>query len=106
MKTDPPLFAVSALPIVKLRRARLVNWLQDIFPEVAAESGLFSGTSPVYHVSRKLRDRALARATFNVAISEAMKRHLKGLGVDEARIRVIPNWSDGKAIHRVPCQAE
>jgi glycosyltransferase involved in cell wall biosynthesis len=101
VKTDPPLFAIPALPIVKLRRARLVNWLQDIFPEVAAESGLFSGSSLVYRISRKLRDRALAGATFNVAISEAMKRHLKGLGVEEARIHVIPNWSDGEAIRPV-----
>ena len=59
VKTDPPLFAVPALPIVRWRRARLVNWLQDVFPEVAAESGLFSGTSLVYRISRKLRDRAL-----------------------------------------------
>ena len=102
IKTDPPLFAVTALPILRRRRALLVNWLQDIFPEVAAESGLFSGSSLVYRVSRKLRDRTLARATFNVAISEAMKRHLNGLGIEEARIRVIPNWSDGKAIHPVP----
>lgn len=104
VKTDPPLFAVPALPIAKLRRARLINWLQDIFPEVAAESGLFSGSGLVYRVSRRLRDRSLADAAFNVAISEAMKRHLKGLGVEEARIRVIPNWSDGKAIHPVPAK--
>jgi glycosyltransferase involved in cell wall biosynthesis len=31
-----------------------------------------------------------------------MKRHLRGLGVEEARIHVIPNWSDGEAIRPVP----
>ena len=34
-KTDPPLLSVMAAPIARLKGARLVNWLQDIFPEVA-----------------------------------------------------------------------
>ena len=46
-KTDPPLLAVSALPVARLRGAGLVNWLQDMFPEVAAESGLLPGSGLV-----------------------------------------------------------
>ena len=34
-KTDPPLLSIVLAPIAKLRGAHLVNWLQDIFPEVA-----------------------------------------------------------------------
>ena len=34
-KTDPPLIAVVAWLIARLRGATLVNWLQDVFPEVA-----------------------------------------------------------------------
>jgi len=101
VKTDPPLFAVTALHLLKRRRAMLVNWLQDIFPEVAAKSGLISTSSLIYRVSRALRDRALARAAVNVAICEAMKRHLEGLGLSRDSIRVIPNWADGEAIHPI-----
>ena len=32
-KTDPPMLSVIAAPIARLRGARLVNWLQDIFPD-------------------------------------------------------------------------
>jgi glycosyltransferase involved in cell wall biosynthesis len=103
-KTDPPLLAVSALPVVRVRGACLVNWLQDMFPEVAGAGGLVSGSGLVYRFSRRLRDRALTRATLNVAVSHAMKRHLGGLGVDQARIRVIPNWSDGQAIYPVTAE--
>lgn len=39
--TDPPMLSVIAAPIVKMRGARLVNWLQDLFPEVA--DALYSG---------------------------------------------------------------
>ena len=34
-KTDPPLLSVPMSLIAKLKGAYLVNWLQDIFPEVA-----------------------------------------------------------------------
>ena len=33
-KTDPPLLSVVLAPIAKLKGAHLVNWLQDVFPEV------------------------------------------------------------------------
>src|SRR5687768_11454721 len=38
-KTDPPLLSVVAAPPVSLRRARLINWLQDVYPEVAGVLG-------------------------------------------------------------------
>jgi colanic acid biosynthesis glycosyl transferase WcaI len=34
-KTDPPLLSAIAACITRLRGARLINWQQDIFPEVA-----------------------------------------------------------------------
>src|SRR5207344_282420 len=36
-KTDPPLVSIPAGWVARIRGARLVNWLQDIFPEVAAK---------------------------------------------------------------------
>ena len=39
-KTDPPLVSVVAAPVAGLRRARLVNWVQDLFPEVAQAAGV------------------------------------------------------------------
>ena len=33
--TDPPMLSIVASMITKLRGARLINWLQDLFPEVA-----------------------------------------------------------------------
>src|SRR6266566_780915 len=39
-KTDPPLTSVVAMLVARERNARLVNWLQDIYPEAAAELGV------------------------------------------------------------------
>ena len=38
-KTDPPLISIVAAAIAKVRGARLINWLQDVFPEVASHLG-------------------------------------------------------------------
>src|SRR5579863_9044773 len=38
-KTDPPLISIVAMAAAKAKGAHLVNWLQDIFPEVASRLG-------------------------------------------------------------------
>jgi colanic acid biosynthesis glycosyl transferase WcaI len=41
--TDPPLLSVATKPIARLRGGHSVNWLQDIFPEVATRLGVAGG---------------------------------------------------------------
>ncbi len=57
-KTDPPLISVVAWLAARLRGARLVNWLQDIFPEVAEGLGVLRGTVWILPLVR-LRDCSL-----------------------------------------------
>ena len=38
--TDPPLLSIIAMRAAKLRGAHLINWLQDIYPEIAVELGV------------------------------------------------------------------
>src|ERR1043166_3269501 len=64
--TDPPLLSVVAALACALRGARLVNWVQDLFPEVATALGM-----RVPGVMR-LRDWSLRRAAMNVALGERM----------------------------------
>ena len=55
-KTDPPMLSVTAAPVARLRGAKLVNWLQDIFPEVAQALGLGRGwlAEKTYGLMRRL----------------------------------------------------
>ena len=39
-KTDPPLISVIAALVAKWRHAHLVNWLHDLFPEIAERLGI------------------------------------------------------------------
>lgn len=100
--TDPPMLSVIAAPIAKLRGAVLVNWLQDLFPEVA--EALYSGgklSRPLFRTLRKLRNSSLRRADMNVAIGELMAERIQRAGVSPSRICVRPNWADCDAVHPV-----
>lgn len=97
-KTDPPLVSVPAALVCRLRRARLVNWLQDLFPEVAQAAGARFAQGWSGRLLAWLRDRSLARAACNVVLGEGMAARLRARGVPGERIAVIPNWADGEAI--------
>ena len=102
-KTDPPLLSLAITPVARLRGARAVNWLQDIFPEVATKLGLAQGRiwrAPIAAL-RWWRDRTLRKAVLNVAIGERMASILRSLGVSSERIRIIPNWADGALVRPV-----
>jgi glycosyltransferase involved in cell wall biosynthesis len=97
-KTDPPLISVPAGWVARRRGARLVNWLQDIFPEVAAELGMRSARGAGGRLLRRWRDQSLRRAAMNVVLGRRMRDRLAGLGIDPRQIALIPNWADGAAL--------
>lgn len=96
-KTDPPLIGVLALAICRLRGARLVNWVQDLYPEVAVAAGL-PVRGPISAVLSWLRDISLRRAALNVAIGQRMADRIAARGVGMKRIATITNWTDDEAI--------
>lgn len=100
-KTDPPLISVVCMVVARLRGARLVNWIQDLYPEVALRLGVPLLSGPVAALLIKARNAALKRAAINVAIGERMAEHIEGQGVPSEKICVIANWTDDDAIRPV-----
>ncbi|HYC37530.1 MAG TPA: glycosyltransferase family 4 protein [Usitatibacter sp.] len=94
--TDPPMVSVPAAWVAQLRGARLVNWLQDVFPEVAAALGLGMAKGFLGMLAKRLRDRSLRRAACNVAIGRAMGEHAEAAA--PGRTRVIHNWATGDEV--------
>ncbi|MEM6574239.1 MAG: glycosyltransferase family 4 protein [Pseudomonadota bacterium] len=88
-KTDPPMLSAFLWPVLALRGAVLVNWLQDLFPEVAVELGVLSRRGAI--LPRALRNLGLRRAARNVVIGRLMARRLASLGMDDSRQRLIEN---------------
>jgi glycosyltransferase involved in cell wall biosynthesis len=93
-KTDPPMLSVSVAVAAATRRANLVNWLQDVFPEVAMRLGALRLPGWCVRAMLAVRNRSLRAARCNVAIDPSMKRHLATLGLDPGQVAVIENWAD------------
>lgn len=98
VKTDPPLMSVPASVVARLRGARLVNWLQDLFPEVAAGLGLKLARGAFGAVLAGARDRSLRQAACNVVLGTCMAEFVEKRSVPRERINIIPNWADDAAI--------
>lgn len=99
-KTDPPLISVVASIVAKFRGAVLINWIQDLFPEVASALAVH-GSGWLERPLRTLRNRSLRVARRNVVIGEGMARKLRREGIPSDSIRVIHNWADGSSIQPV-----
>jgi glycosyltransferase involved in cell wall biosynthesis len=98
VKTDPPLIGLVALAASRVKGAKLVNWVQDLYPEIAIEMGVRGLRGPIGAVLRGLRDLSLRRAAFTIAIGHRMSDRIRTRGVPSNRIAIIPNWSDDEAI--------
>lgn len=91
--TDPPLLSLAILSVVKRRRARLINWLQDLYPEVAMASGIRWLRGPVGGALSLLRDRSLTTAQANVVVGQRMAERLASRRIPRGTIHFIPNYS-------------
>ena len=94
--TDPPIIGLAALA-ARPRRG-MVFFCQDIFPEVA---GLLEDfRSPlVNNLLERLNRFLLRRAARVVALGDTMaSRLIHGKGADAAKMTVIHNWADTRAI--------
>ncbi|HEY2035660.1 MAG TPA: glycosyltransferase family 4 protein [Steroidobacteraceae bacterium] len=94
VKTDPPLLSLVGWLVARCKRARLVNWLQDLYPEVASRLALSPIPRPLEALIRAARDRSLATAHVNVVLGTRMQEYLVGRGIAAARISICENWAD------------
>jgi colanic acid biosynthesis glycosyl transferase WcaI len=101
VKTDPPLSCVLGWAVARVRGAQLVNWCQDLFPEVAAALGIRIAEGPLGRLMCGLRNAAMRSARLNVAICDRMATRLRLLGIPPDRLAVIPNWTNDVLIRPV-----
>ena len=93
-KTDPPLISIVAMLAAKVKCAQLINWLQDIFPEVASRLGVNPLPRPLDAWLRSCRDLSLHRARTNIVLGEHMREQLQRTGIPADRIQIIENWAE------------
>ena len=90
--TDPPLLGILAATVARERGARVIHWIQDIYPEIASvhfgalARWLLAGLA-------HRRDRAWQEAGACVTLGAEMGHMVASRGVDPARIHLLPNWA-------------
>ncbi len=97
-KTDPPLISLVASAVSRIRMTRQVNWLHDLFPEVAIRLGVGALSGWFGRALRWLRNRSLKSSAVNVVLGDGMANVLASEGIDPGRISIVHNWCDGQSI--------
>ena len=99
-KTDPPLMSVCAGWVATFKRGVLVNWVQDLFPEVATSMHV-RGVRFLGSALKSLRNQSLRLGRSNVVLGEIMAKRLREEGIPSDRIAIIENWADGEVIQPI-----
>ncbi|MEO1029278.1 MAG: glycosyltransferase, partial [Pseudomonadota bacterium] len=97
-KTDPPILGGPIGLMAKLKGAKRVNWLQDIYPEVAEALGVKLAGSVTGAMMRGIRDRALSKASKTVVIGDCMADRVGTRGIAAEDIVLLQNFTDDEAI--------
>ncbi|MBI2814090.1 MAG: glycosyltransferase family 4 protein [Opitutae bacterium] len=101
--TDPPMLGTAIMAVAAARGAKVIHWIQDIYPEiVTAHFGAW--LAPPLWPLRARRDRAWQAAARCVTLGEDMAQMAAASGVPSERVTVVPNWAP-RELH-VPAPAE
>lgn len=84
--------AVVAARIAARHRVPFVPVVQDLMGAAAAQSGI-SGGDRAAAVAARAERYALSRAALVGVIHDSFRPRIQAMGVDPARIRLVPNWS-------------
>ncbi|HEY0947734.1 MAG TPA: glycosyltransferase family 4 protein [Opitutaceae bacterium] len=91
--TDPPMLGFTAWLAVRGRGARLINWIQDVYPEIAQALAPFAALRFLLGGLRPLRNVAWRRSARCVVLGRDMAELVEQAGVRRQSIATIPNWA-------------
>jgi len=90
----PPLpLGVTAAVMAKVKNARLVINIQDLYPYLAAATGYLRNGTAIRFFER-MEEWIYRQADRAVVISEGFREHVLRKGTASERVTVIPNWAD------------
>lgn len=90
--TDPPLLAPIVTALARRRGARVIQWLQDIYPEIARQhAGNWS--AGLLWPLKVMRNRAWRQTAQCVSVGEDLQTTVETEAIDPLRITTVPNWA-------------
>ena len=98
LMTDPPLLAACTTGIARKRGAHVVQWIQDIYPEIVPQHIGAWARVPLYPL-KWARNRAWRSAALCLPVGEDMRATVVAQGVAKAKVTVVPNWAPRELNH-------
>lgn len=99
--TDPPLLSVTTGVVLRIKGAVMVNWIMDLFPEIAIELGFFSRLPAIGSAFKSTRNWSLRTRGVAICPTGKMAEYLHRNGLPRERLAVMHHWSDGEEIYPV-----
>jgi putative colanic acid biosynthesis glycosyltransferase WcaI len=99
--TDPPMVGAVAVLVGRRFGVPVILVSEDVFPEIAVELERLKNPVAV-SLLKAITSFALRRADRVVAIGDTMSKRLEAKGVEQSRMRVIPNWVDTSVLTSRP----
>jgi colanic acid biosynthesis glycosyl transferase WcaI len=91
--SDPPLLALAGERVARRMGAAAVHWCHDLYPPLLAVVAPWI-PAPVVRAASALAGCCLRRHDAVIAIGRCMAMRLGAIGLDPARVTVLPNWPD------------
>lgn len=96
--TTPPYIALVGVLMKKLRHARLIYWLMDVYPDVMVSHGMVREHSLTHRALRRLHRAVLKRSDATIALGRCMKDRLIAQGAGAEAIHIVRPWSPAPAV--------
>jgi colanic acid biosynthesis glycosyl transferase WcaI len=90
---SPVTVALPGLFLGSLKRAPVLLWIQDLWPQTLEAVGVHSGSATAA-LARRLSDFIHRRCDLLLTQSRAYEAHLTARGIAPARIEYMPNWAE------------
>ncbi len=99
VKSDPPMLTSLVAGVSYRRNAVQINWLHEIFPEIAIAAEVHGLSGWFGRQLRTLSTRTFRSSFVNIVPGESMRRTLvEERVIPPDRVRVIRDWTDGREI--------
>lgn len=99
-QSDPFLLSIVGRWLKRLRGAKFIAHLQDMYPDVAIALGKVC-EGWLTRLVRSQLAKAHRTADRVIVLGEPMQRLVREAGVNESRITILPNWADTEQIRPV-----
>ncbi|XZE34027.1 glycosyltransferase family 4 protein [Pirellulaceae bacterium SH501] len=92
-ETDPFLLPLVVGPAARKANAKLIYYLQDIYPDVAVAVGVTRNHAGIKLLRNQLK-KQYEQADAIIVLDEDMKDRLVGWGLPADKFHIVPNWMD------------